>query len=151
MKEIKKVKAVSGDLRRVIDKTAESCRQCRSRSDGDMVRVWLSCSSSVPSEHGVKWLPHQRFAPSISSMQQCVPWCLKEWKIQKSIDNWLPSMDGEVCKSASKCLKPVLLLLLLKTSKEVQPHPQTNNDACSRKVSWKRSGKYWENCCKTEH
>jgi hypothetical protein len=54
MKEIKKVRSIPKYFCYVIGNTAEALSCCNSRSDGNMLRVWFSCSSFVPNEHGVK-------------------------------------------------------------------------------------------------
>jgi hypothetical protein len=61
-------------------------------------------------------------------MQQYIFWCLKEWKTQRSIDNWLPSMDrtvchNEVCTSGLKCSIAAERMLLMQTGKDTHPHP----------------------------
>jgi hypothetical protein len=52
-KKIQKVRAILEYFRCMIGNTAEAWPCCSSRSDGDMLRVWFSCSPFVPSEHGV--------------------------------------------------------------------------------------------------
>jgi hypothetical protein len=53
-KEIPKVRAILGYFHSTVDSTAEAFSCCSSRSNGDMLRVWLSCSQFVPNERGVK-------------------------------------------------------------------------------------------------
>jgi hypothetical protein len=48
------VRAIFECSRCVIGNTTEAWSYCRSRSDGDMLRVWFNCSQFVPREHGVK-------------------------------------------------------------------------------------------------
>jgi hypothetical protein len=54
MRGIPNVGAVFEYFRCMIGNAAEARSYCSSRSDSDMLRVWLSCSPFVPSECGVK-------------------------------------------------------------------------------------------------
>jgi hypothetical protein len=95
-----------------------------------MLRVWFSCPF-VPSEHGVKM-----FAPlevcTKDKQHETERFCYRqEWKRQRSIDSWLPSLDRTVCHNEvftnrSKCLQAAEPVLLKQTGKDAHPHPQTN-------------------------
>jgi hypothetical protein len=113
-----------------------------------MLRVWFGCSPFVPSEHGIKvTAPLEVYTKDkqhaiVRLFYYFIFCCLKEWKGQTFIDNWLPSMGknlchSEVCMSGSKCLKaaePVLLMHWHYRSrtkckgfvKDAHPHTQTN-------------------------
>jgi hypothetical protein len=54
MKEIQKERAILEHFCCMIGNTADVRSFCSSRSDGDMLWVWLSCNPFVLSEHGVK-------------------------------------------------------------------------------------------------
>jgi hypothetical protein len=80
-KEIKKVRAILEYFRRMIGNTAEAWSCCSLRSDGDMLRVWFSCSSYVPCEHGVKMAAPIEFCTKDKqhpTSNSAFSWCLKE-------------------------------------------------------------------------
>jgi hypothetical protein len=85
-------------------------------------------------------------------------WCLKERKGQRSIDNWLPSMDrtvyhNEVCMSRLKLLKATKPLLPVQTGEDVQPHPlkQKNMEHAQAVILGSCRVNCCKNCCNTRH
>jgi hypothetical protein len=64
-------------------------------------------------------------------MQQCVLWCLKKLKEQRSIDSCVTSTyrtvcHSEVCTRGQKCLKAAETELLMHTGEDAHPHAQSN-------------------------
>jgi hypothetical protein len=94
-----------------------------------MLQVWFSYSPFVQSEHGIKMTAPLQVCTKDEQHAIVHFLCLKELKGQRSIGNWLPSMNrtvynNEVCMSGLKCLKAAKPVLLMQTGKDV--HPQTN-------------------------
>jgi hypothetical protein len=77
--EITKIRTILEYFCCMIGSTAEAVSCCSSRSDGDMLRVWFSCSPFVSSESGVKMVAAVEVC--IKDKQQYSSasfWCLKE-------------------------------------------------------------------------
>jgi hypothetical protein len=94
----------------MIGNTVEAWSCCSSRSDGDMLRVWFSCSPFVPEEHSVKLTAPLQVCTkdkqhAICSTSFLVSVGMKRTEIyrqladkygQRSIDSWLTSMDRDL-------------------------------------------------------
>jgi hypothetical protein len=95
MKEINQVRTLEYFCC-MIGSTAHAWSRCVSRSDGEMLRGWFSCTPSVASKHGVKGgcstkALHKGYAIVFFVFH------LKKRKGQSYMGNWLPIMGRTVC------------------------------------------------------
>jgi hypothetical protein len=119
-----------------------------------MMRVWFSYSPFVPSYYGIKISSTLQFCTRDRQHEAVSVFCLKELKVQSSIDNWLPNIDRTVCHSEGSAIGCECLKAAGKCSQwrqvgtPIGTHRRTKDGTCSDNVTWKLLSNNSGNRCK---